>query len=215
MFDFSEMSRPGPRPTQPSIQWIPEKLSRGKCGLGLWLATYLHLVPRLRIHGAILPHPLYVGRNLLFYLCVDLFKTFLEIVRKYCPVILSQASMMLKYVIVLMLMSNMQTTNVLLLAVHYTRLRGRGQRRINWDAGYVGNKLYTLLQMIPMAAHSKGWDCGRSISGSAGSNPPGGMDVSLLWVLYVFRWRSLWRADHSSRGVLPSLVCLSVIVKPR
>jgi hypothetical protein len=36
-----------------------------------------------------------------------------------------------------------------------------------------------------------------------------------LWVLYVVRYRSLRRADHSSRGVLPSVVCLSVIAKPR
>jgi hypothetical protein len=33
--------------------------------------------------------------------------------------------------------------------------------------------------------------------------------------LCVFRKRSLCRADHSSRGVLPNVVCLSVIVKPR
>jgi hypothetical protein len=41
------------------------------------------------------------------------------------------------------------------------------------------------------------------------------MDVSLLSVLCVVRQRSLRWADHSSRGVLPSVVCLSVIVKPR
>ena len=29
------------------------------------------------------------------------------------------------------------------------------------------------------------------------------------------RGRSLQRADHSSRGVLPSVVCLSIIEKPR
>jgi hypothetical protein len=41
-----------------------------------------------------------------------------------------------------------------------------------------------------------------------------GMDVCLLWVLCVVR--SLRRADHSSRGVLLSVVCLMcVIVKPR
>jgi hypothetical protein len=39
------------------------------------------------------------------------------------------------------------------------------------------------------------------------------MDVCVLRVLYVARQRSLRRADHSSRGVLPSVVCLSVIVK--
>jgi len=29
-----------------------------------------------------------------------------------------------------------------------------------------------------------------------------------LWMLCVVRYRCLWRADHSSRGVLPSVVCL-------
>jgi len=42
-----------------------------------------------------------------------------------------------------------------------------------------------------------------------------GMDVCLLQMLCVVRKRSLRRADHSSRGVLPSVVCLSVIIKPR
>ena len=37
--------------------------------------------------------------------------------------------------------------------------------------------------------------------------PPGGMDVCLLWVLCVIvRYRSLRRAGHSSRGVLPTVV---------
>jgi len=39
-----------------------------------------------------------------------------------------------------------------------------------------------------------------------GSNPTGGMDVCLLWVLCVVRWRSLWRSDHSAIGVLPTVV---------
>jgi hypothetical protein len=34
------------------------------------------------------------------------------------------------------------------------------------------------------------------------------MDVCLLWVLCVVRWRALRRADHSSRGVLPRVACL-------
>jgi len=33
-----------------------------------------------------------------------------------------------------------------------------------------------------------------------------GMDVFLLWVLCVVRWTSLRRADHSSKGVLPTVV---------
>jgi hypothetical protein len=39
-----------------------------------------------------------------------------------------------------------------------------------------------------------------------GSNPTGGMDICLLWVLCAVRYRSLRRADHSSRGVLPTVV---------
>jgi hypothetical protein len=36
------------------------------------------------------------------------------------------------------------------------------------------------------------------------------MDVCLLWVLCVVKWRYLRRADHSSRGVLPTVVCCYV-----
>jgi hypothetical protein len=46
-----------------------------------------------------------------------------------------------------------------------------------------------------------------------GSNPVGDMDVYLLGVLCVVRYRSLRRADHWSRGVIPSVVCLSVIAE--
>ena len=56
---------------------------------------------------------------------------------------------------------------------------------------------------------------GRSLAEIAGSNPAGGMDVCLLWMLCVARYRSLRRADPSSRGVLRSVVCLSVISKPQ
>jgi len=46
-----------------------------------------------------------------------------------------------------------------------------------------------------------------------GSNPVADMDVYLLGVLCVVRYRSLRRADHSSRGILPSVVCLSMIAE--
>jgi hypothetical protein len=40
------------------------------------------------------------------------------------------------------------------------------------------------------------------------------MEACLLWVLCVLRYRFLGRADHSSRGDLPSVVCpMSVIAK--
>ena len=45
------------------------------------------------------------------------------------------------------------------------------------------------------------------------SNPAGDMDDCLLGVLCVVGYRSLRRVDHSSRGVLPSVVCLSVIAE--
>jgi hypothetical protein len=43
---------------------------------------------------------------------------------------------------------------------------------------------------------------------------PGAWMFVSLWVMCAVRERSLRRADHSSRGVLPSVVYLSVIVKP-
>ena len=66
-----------------------------------------------------------------------------------------------------------------------------------------------------MAAPSRVWVCGRSFFEIAGSNPAGDMDVCLLCVLCVIRKRSFSRADHFSRGILQSVVCLSVIMKPR
>ena len=60
-----------------------------------------------------------------------------------------------------------------------------------------------------MAARSKTWVLSGSLDGTAGSNPAGGTDVFCLWVLGVVRYSSLLRADHSSRGFLPSVVCLT------
>jgi hypothetical protein len=54
--------------------------------------------------------------------------------------------------------------------------------------------------MVPGATRSKMWVCGHALPGIAGPNPAGGMDVCFLLVL-------CGRADHSSRGVLPSVVC--------
>ena len=66
-----------------------------------------------------------------------------------------------------------------------------------------------------MAARSKAWVYGRSFAGIVGSNAGGGMDVCLLWVLCDFRLRLLRRVDRASKGVLPNVVCLSVIMNPR
>jgi len=61
---------------------------------------------------------------------------------------------------------------------------------------------------IPGAAWNKAWVYGHSLAGIEGSNPAGGMDVCLLWVLSVVTWRVLQWTDHSFKGVLPSVVCL-------
>ena len=41
------------------------------------------------------------------------------------------------------------------------------------------------LEPVPVAARSKAWVCGRLLAGIVGSNPTGGIDVCLLWVMYV------------------------------
>ena len=64
--------------------------------------------------------------------------------------------------------------------------------------------------------HLKKWDAEssrRSLVGIVGSNPAGGMDVCLLWVLCVVRGLCVGMVN-SSREVLPSVVCTSVIVNP-
>jgi hypothetical protein len=45
--------------------------------------------------------------------------------------------------------------------------------------------------------------CGPSLAGVVGFNPVWDMNVCLLWMLFFVTWRSLRRADHSSRRVLP------------
>jgi len=49
--------------------------------------------------------------------------------------------------------------------------------------------------LLPLAC----WDCG--------SIPAGALNFCLLWMLCVVRYRSLPRADHPSREILPSVVC--------
>jgi hypothetical protein len=72
-----------------------------------------------------------------------------------------------------------------------------------------------LLKKIPVTTWSKAWVCGHSLTCTVGSNPTGGRDVCLLWVLCVVRYRSLHLTYYLSRGILQSVTCLSVIMKPR
>lgn len=63
-----------------------------------------------------------------------------------------------------------------------------------------------------MAARSKAKFWGRSLDEIVASIPTGSMGVYLLWVLWFVRLRSLRWVDHSPRGVLLTVVCLSVMV---
>ena len=61
-----------------------------------------------------------------------------------------------------------------------------------------------------MIARFQAWVCGHSCFGIAGSNLAGGIDVSFECCYAVRR-----RADHSTREVVPNVVCtVSVIAKP-
>ena len=62
-----------------------------------------------------------------------------------------------------------------------------------------------------MSARSKAWVCSRSLAGIAGSNPVEGVDVCCECCVLL----SLRRSDHSSGGVIPSVVCLRETAKPR
>jgi hypothetical protein len=67
----------------------------------------------------------------------------------------------------------------------------------------------TALQQIFWRLNLRPRVCGRSLAGIVGSNPAEDTHVCLLCVLCVVRYRTLRRADHSSRGVLPSVMCLT------
>ena len=57
---------------------------------------------------------------------------------------------------------------------------------------------------VPVTAPSTARVCGRSPAEIVGSNPTGGMDLCLLHMWCVVSYRFMLRADHSSRGVLPT-----------
>ena len=96
-------------------------------------------------------------------------------------------------------------------AVHFTY---RKEFKYTYYASYVVTILKNISPIL-VALRSKAGYYGRSLDGIVVSNPAGGMDVCLLRVLCVVRYGSLRRADHTSIGDLPSVVCLSVIMNPR
>jgi hypothetical protein len=70
----------------------------------------------------------------------------------------------------------------------------------------------SLIDTSTMVLGRSQWPCGLTRASAAdrllrfvGSNSTGDMHVCLLWMLCVVRKRSLLRADHSSRGVLPNV----------
>jgi hypothetical protein len=65
-----------------------------------------------------------------------------------------------------------------------------------------------LLKPVPVAARAEVWTCGRLLVRIAGSSPSRGIDICRLGVLCFVMQSSLRRTDHSSRGVLASVVCL-------
>ena len=61
--------------------------------------------------------------------------------------------------------------------------------------------------MIPVAALSKAWVCGRSLAGIEGSNSIAAwMSVCCVFCVLSVREGLLRRADHSYRGVLTTVV---------
>ena len=59
---------------------------------------------------------------------------------------------------------------------------------------------------IPVVARFMEWVYGLLLTEFVDSNQAGCMKICLLWVSCVVRQRSLRRADHSSRGVLPNVM---------
>jgi hypothetical protein len=80
-----------------------------------------------------------------------------------------------------------------------------GKAGIYWPQQTHNYVFYCYVSPIPVAVGSEVWVYGSSLAGIVGSNPAGGMDVYLCWVLCV-SWSSLRRADHSSREVLPNVM---------
>jgi hypothetical protein len=64
---------------------------------------------------------------------------------------------------------------------------------------------------IPVGARSKACVGGRPLVEIAGSNPAGGIALSVSCESCELSCK----ADHSSKGVVPNVVCLSVIVMTR
>ena len=86
--------------------------------------------------------------------------------------------------------------------------RSQSLYRLSYPAHWKSSKYY-IFWPVPMAARSKAYVCGRSLAKIVGSNPTGGHGC-LSVVSVVCCQKSRPRADHSSREVLPTMVCRCV-----
>jgi hypothetical protein len=93
-----------------------------------------------------------------------------------------------------------------------TKKRKDRYEEVNSRFSQFSERAYNL---IPVAVRLNGSVFGRSLVGITVSIPAWGMEICLLWVLGVVMKRFLCWDNHSSRGVLVSVVCLSVILNPR
>jgi hypothetical protein len=66
--------------------------------------------------------------------------------------------------------------------------------------------MHRMLKCSGLENEANAWAFGSFLAGIAVSNPPGDIDVGVVGALY---------ADHLSSEVLPSVICLTVILKPR
>ena len=64
---------------------------------------------------------------------------------------------------------------------------------------------------MPVVARCKAWVCDRSLAGIAGTNAAG----TWMTVSCVLSGTGLCVAAHPCRRALPSVLCLSVMVKPQ
>ena len=65
---------------------------------------------------------------------------------------------------------------------------------------------------MQVAAHSKAWVCGRSLPGTARTNPAGGRNVCLLWILLVVQveMSAMGRSLVERRPAVCVCVCVCV-----
>ena len=75
--------------------------------------------------------------------------------------------------------------------------------------------LVLIVSNIPVATGPKASVCGHSLAGIMGSNPFGRMHILFLVSVVCCQVEVSTQAGRSSIRVHPSVVCLSVIVKPR